>query len=116
MSLIVLTRTRCFYWAQFLRWRYLIGVDKKPQTERFLLSWTLCGLSGQVPLAQWLEWTAFLRQLVKTQFSRVMNLSRRTFTKEFKEAAVRRLEMGVSLAEVGRACEVNPNVLRCWRR
>lgn len=45
-----------------------------------------------------------------------MSLSRRTFTKEFKEAAVRRLEMGASLAEVARACEVNPNVLRRWRR
>src|SRR6516225_8950396 len=47
---------------------------------------------------------------------RVMSLSRRTFTKEFKEAAVRRLEMGASLAEVARACEVNPNVLHRWRR
>jgi transposase len=45
-----------------------------------------------------------------------MNLSRRTFSKEFKEAAVRRLEMGASLAEVARACEVNPNVLHRWRR
>ena len=32
-----------------------------------------------------------------------MRLSRRTFTKEFKEAAVRRLELGASLAEVARA-------------
>jgi transposase len=47
---------------------------------------------------------------------RVMSLSRRTFTKEFKEAAVRRLEMGASIAEVARACEVNPNVLHRWRR
>src|SRR6516164_5379862 len=47
---------------------------------------------------------------------RAMSLSRRTFTKEFKEAAVRRLEMGASLAEVARACEVNPNVLHGWRR
>ena len=45
-----------------------------------------------------------------------MSLSRRTFTKEFKEAAVRRLEVGASLAEVARACEVNPNVLRRWRQ
>ena len=37
-----------------------------------------------------------------------MGLSRRKFTKEFKEAAVRRLELGASLAEVARACEVNP--------
>jgi len=33
------------------------------------------------------------------------------FTKEFKLAAVRRLEEGVSIAEVARALEVNPNVL-----
>ncbi len=31
-------------------------------------------------------------------------------------AAVRRLEMGASLAEVARACEVNANVLHRWRR
>jgi hypothetical protein len=35
-----------------------------------------------------------------------MSLSRRSFTKEFKEAAVRRLELGASIAEVARACEV----------
>ena len=45
-----------------------------------------------------------------------MNLSRRKFTKEFREAAVRRLELGASVAEVARACEVNPNVLHRWRR
>lgn len=45
-----------------------------------------------------------------------MSLSRRMFTKEFKEAAVRRLELGASIAEVARACEVNPNVLHRWRR
>ena len=43
-------------------------------------------------------------------------MSRRQFTKEFKEAAVRRLELGASLAEVARACEVNPNVLHRWKR
>jgi transposase len=47
---------------------------------------------------------------------RVMRMSRRQFTKEFKEAAVRRLELGASLAEVARACEVNPNVLHRWKR
>jgi transposase len=46
----------------------------------------------------------------------VMGLSRRKFTKEFKEEAVRRLELGASLAEVARACEVNPNVLHRWKR
>src|SRR6202140_2360268 len=45
-----------------------------------------------------------------------MGLSRRVFTKEFKLAAVRRLEQGVSLGEVARALEVNPNVLHRWRR
>jgi transposase len=47
---------------------------------------------------------------------RAMSLSRRKFTKEFKLAAVRRLETGASVAEVARACEVNPNVLHRWRR
>ena len=45
-----------------------------------------------------------------------MRLSRRTYTKEFKEAAVRRVELGASIGEVARACEVNPNVLHRWRR
>jgi transposase len=45
-----------------------------------------------------------------------MGLSRRMFTKEFKLAAVQRLEHGVSLGEVARALEVNPNVLHRWRR
>jgi transposase len=45
-----------------------------------------------------------------------MGLSRRKFTKEFKEAAVRRVGMGIPVAEVARACEVNPNVLHRWRR
>lgn len=45
-----------------------------------------------------------------------MGLSRRKFTREFKVAAVRRLEMGLRLAEVARGCEVNPSVLQRWRR
>src|ERR1019366_209362 len=45
-----------------------------------------------------------------------MGLSRRQFTKEFKLVAGRRLEQGVSIAEVTRALEVNPNVLHRWRR
>ena len=45
-----------------------------------------------------------------------MGLSRRQFTKEFKLAAVRRLEAGVSLADVARGLEVNPNVLQRWQR
>lgn len=38
-----------------------------------------------------------------------MGLNRRKFTREFKEAAVRRLELGASVAEVSRTSEVNPN-------
>jgi transposase-like protein len=45
-----------------------------------------------------------------------MGLSCRQFTQEFKLAAVRRLEQGVSIAEVARGLEVNPNVLHRWRR
>ena len=45
-----------------------------------------------------------------------MGLSRRQFTSEFKLAALQRLEMGASVAEVARAFEVNPNVLHRWRR
>jgi transposase len=42
--------------------------------------------------------------------------SRRKFTKEFKLAAVRRLEQGTPIAEVSRGLEVNPNVLHRWGR
>ena len=45
-----------------------------------------------------------------------MGMSRRQFTQEFKLAAVRRLEQGVSITEVARGLEVNPNVLHRWRR
>ena len=45
-----------------------------------------------------------------------MGLSRRQFTKEFKLAAVRRLEQGVPMAEVARGMEVSPNVLHRWRK
>jgi len=45
-----------------------------------------------------------------------MALSRRQFAREFKLAAVQRLETGASIAEVARAFEVNPNVLHRWRR
>jgi len=45
-----------------------------------------------------------------------MGLQRRKFTREFKEAAVRRMEMGVPVAEVARASEVNPSELYRWRR
>jgi transposase len=45
-----------------------------------------------------------------------MGLSRRTFTREVKLAAVRRLEVGASIAEVAGTLEGNPNVLQRWRR
>ena len=45
-----------------------------------------------------------------------MGVSRRTFTRETKMAAVQRLETGSSIAEVARAFEVNPNVLHRWRK
>jgi transposase len=45
-----------------------------------------------------------------------MGQTRRKFTKEFKLAAVRRLEQGVSIAEASRALEVDPNVLHRWRK
>ncbi len=45
-----------------------------------------------------------------------MGSFRRQFTKEFKLAAVRRLEQGISIAEAARALEVNANVLQRWRR
>lgn len=44
-----------------------------------------------------------------------MGLSRRRFTREFKMAAIQRLEQGISIAEVARAMEVNPNLLHRWR-
>jgi transposase len=45
-----------------------------------------------------------------------MGLSRRKFTKEFKIAALRQLDAGVSIAAIARSCEINPNVLHRWRR
>jgi transposase-like protein len=35
---------------------------------------------------------------------------------DYKEAALRRLDLGASLAEVARACEVNPNLLHVGAR
>src|ERR1700719_471853 len=45
-----------------------------------------------------------------------MGVSRRQVTKEFKLAAVRRLERQDSIGEAARALEVTPNVLHRWRR
>lgn len=45
-----------------------------------------------------------------------MGLSRRRFTREFKVAAVRRLQQGESVAGLARALEVNPSVLHRWQQ
>jgi transposase len=45
-----------------------------------------------------------------------MGLSRRKFTKEFKIAALRQLDAGVSIAAVARSCEINASLLHRWRR
>jgi len=42
--------------------------------------------------------------------------SRRKFSKEFKQTAVRRLNSGQSVAEVARALEVHPSDLHRWKR
>ena len=44
-----------------------------------------------------------------------MGTTRRRFTREFKLAAIHRLEKGLSIVEAARALEVNANVLRRWR-
>ena len=41
---------------------------------------------------------------------------RRKFSREFKLAAVARVRAGESVAEVARACAVNPNDVQRWRR
>ncbi len=45
-----------------------------------------------------------------------MGLSRRQFSREFKLAALQRLERGASVGEVARAFEINPNMLHRWRQ
>lgn len=42
--------------------------------------------------------------------------TRRKFTREFKVAAVRRLQAGFPVGRVARELEVNPNQLHSWRR
>ena len=43
-------------------------------------------------------------------------MSRRKFSKEFKVAAIRRLQGGQTAAEVARALEVHPSELHRWRQ
>ena len=46
-----------------------------------------------------------------------MSATRRSFSREFKEEAVRMVtEGGHSLAQVARDLEIGPNLLRRWRR
>ncbi len=42
--------------------------------------------------------------------------ARRKFTREFKLAAVKRLQAGQSVGRVARELEVNPNQLHLWKR
>jgi len=44
-----------------------------------------------------------------------MVLSRRTFTREFKLAAIEQMERGAAVAELARQWEVSPNLLHRWR-
>jgi transposase-like protein len=45
-----------------------------------------------------------------------MGSSRRRFLREWKIEAVQRVQNGVSVAEVARTYQIDPNVLRRWRR
>ena len=45
-----------------------------------------------------------------------MGLARRSFTREFKLAAIKQLGSGKSFARVARELEVHENVLRRWQR
>jgi transposase-like protein len=43
-------------------------------------------------------------------------MPRRNFTREFKEAAVRNLRLGIPAGEVAVTCRVDPAVLRRWQK
>lgn len=43
-------------------------------------------------------------------------MSLRKFSREFKVAAARELELGKTAAEVARACEVDPSMLYRWHK
>jgi len=43
-------------------------------------------------------------------------MSRRKFTKEFKESVVMRVEEGASTPEVARSCELSTSLLNRWRQ
>ena len=45
-----------------------------------------------------------------------MSLSRRQFNREFKLAAVKRLDWGIPAGRIARELAVNPNQIHRWRR
>lgn len=45
-----------------------------------------------------------------------MNLKRRTFSSSFKLRIVREVEAGKSVAQIARAHQVHPNLVRQWRK
>lgn len=45
-----------------------------------------------------------------------MSTSRRTFTREFKVAAIKRLQTGMPVGRVARELQVSPNQLHSWKR
>ena len=45
-----------------------------------------------------------------------MSITRRKFTREFKIAAIKRLQAGYPVGRVARELEVNPNQLHIWKR
>jgi transposase-like protein len=57
-------------------------------------------------------WRDELRELGANAFS---DTGKREFTKEFKEAAVMRVEQGTALKKVARSCRISPRALRQWR-
>jgi transposase-like protein len=69
-------------------------------------------LSHNVDPAVVRAWRSEMRDLGPQAF---LHNGKRTFTKEFKEAAVRRLEEGMPVKQVARACRIDPNMLRRWR-
>jgi transposase-like protein len=46
----------------------------------------------------------------------IETLPRRKFTREFKESAIRRVELGATAVDAACACGVSPKLLRRWRR
>ena len=62
------------------------------------------------------SWGCRIRVGPKNGQKGVMRLPRRKFTKEFKLAAIRRLEQGTSIADLAREFEIDPTVLQNWQR